>query len=83
MSVYYALNLIWPEKGAFPSGFAEIDVSEYEVHGLYHPEPQWADHQKDISGERGFGAPDGSEEDGEKKDDNGSKTEVVELVSER
>ncbi len=37
MAVYYALNLIWPSAGAFPTKFQEIDESEYEENGMAKP----------------------------------------------
>ncbi|KAJ9123186.1 hypothetical protein QFC22_001379 [Naganishia vaughanmartiniae] len=41
-SVYYVLNRIWPEAGAFPERFEEVDLSEYEEYGFANS-PKWAD----------------------------------------
>lgn len=75
MSVYYLANRISPQPGAFPSGFCEVDLTDYETYGLT-AETTITTSSVDPSSEQGMLGDDGSME---KKYVDGTSVDVVEL----
>jgi hypothetical protein len=67
--VYYALNRVWPSRGAFPETFCEVDLSEYDdEYGI--PKPEVVVYEETTPS---------AEFDDKKAHDGESRTNVVEL----